>query len=113
MGVFTVENIEKELLNAKKIAIAGHIRPDGDCIGSCTALYLYLSECRKDLGIEQIDVYLEPFGQEFNILSGTDKIRHTYDYDESYDVFISLDCSSLDRIGHAIRYFDWQKEQYV
>lgn len=109
MGVFTVENIEKELLNAKKIAIAGHIRPDGDCIGSCTALYLYLSECRKDLGIEQIDVYLEPFGQEFNILSGTDKIRHTYDYDESYDVFISLDCSSLDRIGHAIRYFDSAK----
>ena len=29
------------------------------------------------------------FGEEFNILPGTDKIRHSYDYDESYDLFIS------------------------
>lgn len=109
MGVFTIENIEKELLNAKKVAIAGHIRPDGDCIGSCTALYLYLTEYSKELGIGQVDVYLESFGQEFNILSGTDKIRHTCDYDENYDVFISLDCSSIDRLGEAIKYFNSAK----
>jgi phosphoesterase RecJ-like protein len=106
MSVFTLDILEQELSGVKKIAIAGHIRPDGDCIGSCTALYQYLMQNRNELGVEQVDVYLEPFGQEFNILSGTDKIRHTYDFDDNYDVFISLDCSSIDRLGHAIRYFN-------
>lgn len=105
MSIFTVDIIENELKAAKKIAIAGHIRPDGDCIGSCTALYQYLMLCREELGNPQIDVYLEPFGQEFNILKGRDNIRHSFDYDDSYDLFISLDCSSLDRIGSAIPYF--------
>jgi len=109
MSIFTIKSIENELTGAKKIAIAGHIRPDGDCIGSCTALFLYLNDCRYELGLEQVDVYLEPFGQEFNILSGTENIRHSCDYDETYDVFISLDCSSPDRLGNAIKYFNSAK----
>lgn len=110
MSIFNVDIIENELKGAKKIAIAGHLRPDGDCIGSCTALYLYLMQYSEELDDPRIDVYLEPFDQEFNILKGTDNIRHTYDYDESYDVFISLDCSSLDRIGNAIGYFNSAKK---
>lgn len=109
MGVFTIKSIENELLNAKKVAIAGHIRPDGDCIGSCTAFYMYLNECRKELGLERVDVYLESFGPEFNILSGAEDILHSCDYDETYDVFISLDCSSPDRLGQALRYFEKAK----
>ena len=32
----------KELLKEKKkIALGGHVRPDGDCIGSVMGLYLY------------------------------------------------------------------------
>lgn len=109
MSIFSNLSIENEMKNAKKVAITGHIRPDGDCIGSCTALYMYLTECSDMLGLEQIDVYLEPFGQEFNILSGTENIRHNCDYDESYDVLVSLDCSSIDRLGNAIRYFNTAK----
>jgi len=111
MSIFTDKNIEDVLLNAKKVAIAGHIRPDGDCIGSCTALYMYLNECRNNLGLERVDVYLEPFGEEFNILSGTENIRHTCDNDEVYDVFISLDSSSPDRLGFAIKYFESAKKR--
>ena len=111
MSIFTNKNIEDALLNSKKVAIAGHIRPDGDCIGSCTALYMYLNECRKELGLERVDVYLEPFGEEFNILSGTEHIRHTSDNDEVYDVFISLDSSSPDRLGFAIKYFESAKKR--
>lgn len=109
MGVFTLDILEQELVGAKKIAISGHIRPDGDCIGSCSALYQYLIQGRHELGVQQVDVYLEPFGQEFNILSGIDKIRHTVDFDDTYDVFISVDCSSLDRIGDAVKYFNSAK----
>lgn len=109
MRIFSLDILEKELLGAKKVAIAGHIRPDGDCIGSCSALYQYLMQSRSELGLDQVDVYLEPFGQEFNILSGIETIRHTYDFDDIYDVFISVDCSSKDRLGNAIRYFESAK----
>ena len=31
------------LQDTKTVAISGHIRPDGDCVGSCIGLYLYVS----------------------------------------------------------------------
>lgn len=105
-----MNNINAEVIGAKKIAIAGHIRPDGDCIGSCTALYLYLKQCQDELGIDQVDVYLERFGNEFRILAGVDNILHSYDNEECYDVFISLDCGSLDRLGNALKYYNQAKK---
>lgn len=105
-----MEKINAELIGAKAIAIAGHIRPDGDCVGSCTALYLYLTQNKEDFGIDKVDVYLEPFGSEFGILTGTDDIRHSYDSNEVYDVFISLDCGSLDRLGNAFKFFNTAKK---
>ena len=30
------------LKGAKRAGIAGHVRPDGDCTGSCLALYQYI-----------------------------------------------------------------------
>jgi phosphoesterase RecJ-like protein len=100
-----MNKINAELIGAKKIAIAGHIRPDGDCIGSCTALYLYLKQNKEEFKIDQVDVYLEPFGNEFRILTGVEEIKHTYESEEMYDVFISLDCGSLDRLGNALKFY--------
>ena len=34
--------LEEAVQSAGSIAIAGHIRPDGDCIGACLGLYNYL-----------------------------------------------------------------------
>jgi bifunctional oligoribonuclease and PAP phosphatase NrnA len=101
-----MNKINAEVIGAKRIAIAGHIRPDGDCIGSCTALYLYLSRMKEKLGIEQVDVCLEPFGNEFRILAGVEDIKHSYDHEASYDTFISLDCGSLDRLGNALQFYN-------
>lgn len=110
MGVFSLDILNNVLFGAKKVAITGHIRPDGDCIGSCTALYQYIMDCREELGIDRVDIYLETFGQEFNILSSTDIIRHSFDYDDTYDVLITLDCSSLDRLGQSIKYYNTAKK---
>ena len=33
-----------EISGVQTIAIGGHIRPDGDCIGACMGLYTYLAE---------------------------------------------------------------------
>ena len=50
---------------AESIAIAGHVRPDGDCVGSCLGLYNYLTENTEG---KQIDVYLESVPAAFSFL---------------------------------------------
>lgn len=105
-----MNKINAELNGVKTIVIAGHIRPDGDCIGSCTALYLYLKQNMAQLGLDKVDVYLEPFGNEFRILTDVEEIKHNYDTSEIYDLFISLDCGSLDRLGNALKFYDTAKK---
>jgi phosphoesterase RecJ-like protein len=105
-----MNKINADLIVTGKVAIAGHIRPDGDCIGSCIALYQYLTQNKKEFHIEKVDVYLEHFGNEFGMLKGIDHIIHSYESDEAYDVFISLDCGSLDRLGNAVKYFNSAKK---
>ena len=40
---------------AESVGIFGHVRPDGDCIGSCLGLYNYITN-RYD---KDVTVYLE------------------------------------------------------
>ena len=44
--------IYEEVKDAATIGISGHIRPDGDCIGSVMGLYLYLLKKCPDAQIE-------------------------------------------------------------
>ena len=39
---------EEEILSAASIGITGHIRPDGDCVGSTLGLYNYIRENMPD-----------------------------------------------------------------
>ena len=77
-------NLASELKDVKSAAIAGHIRPDGDCVGSCMGLYLYIKE--NFPGVEVLDVYLEEFSESFRIIEGTDSVRHSCGEDRVYDV---------------------------
>ena len=49
-------DLREECLGAKKIGISGHIRPDGDCVGVCLSLQMYL---RKLLPEAEVTVYLQ------------------------------------------------------
>ncbi len=92
-----------KLINeAKFIAIAGHMRPDGDCIGSCLGLYNYLKENTKD---KQIDVYLESVPAAFSFLKNTEQALSEANKNVSYDLFIALDCGSRDRLGFTEEMF--------
>ena len=48
-------NIVKICKDAKRIGIGGHIRPDGDCVGSCLGLSLYL---KKVFPEKEVKVFL-------------------------------------------------------
>lgn len=89
-----MKHFKEEVSKAKKIAITGHIHPDGDCIGSCLALKQYILDNTKG---KSVDVYLEPFSSKFSFLNHADEVIHLAKNEETYDLFFVLDCGSEDR----------------
>ena len=96
-------NILQEIKGAGTIGISGHIRPDGDCVGSCMGLALYL---RKMMPEARVDVFLDDFSESLaRNIAGSDTIISEYETDvERYDVFICLDCEKT-RLGDALPLF--------
>lgn len=99
-----MKDLKNLLKDAKRIGITGHIRPDGDCVGSNVGLYEYLMENYNKDGSKVIDMYLEDVPEEFKFLVGVDKVQQDYPDAKPYDLFFALDCGSLDRLGQAQKY---------
>lgn len=97
------------LKDAVTIAIGGHIRPDGDCVGSSMGLYHYIKDNYSD---KKVDVYLEEMPDKFYCLKSTEFIRHEILKDKVYDLFISLDCGDKERLGFSAPLFDQAKRTY-
>ena len=92
-----------ELLNGKKsVALGGHIRPDGDCVGSCMGLYLYLREQYPQI---ETDVYLEYIPQSYRFIRNTEDVRSEIRQGQIYDLFICLDCGDEERLGFSAPLF--------
>ena len=100
-------DLREECLGAKKIGISGHIRPDGDCVGVCLSLQMYL---RKLLPEAEVTVYLQKPSEEFSYLKGYDEIQTECPVQEPFDVYFALDCSG-DRLGDAETYFQNAKKK--
>lgn len=99
--------LDEILKGVKRAGIAGHIRPDGDCTGSCLALYQYLCMYYPEVST---DVYLEEIPNSFHMLTGADEIRHELPEDTGYDVFFALDCGDTKRLGFAGTLFEQAKK---
>lgn len=91
-------DLAKELEGVRSVAIAGHIRPDGDAIGSCLGLYHYL---KKNYPGVEAAVYLEKIPRAYHIIPGVDEVRHEIPKDMSCDLFFCLDCADEFRLGAA------------
>ena len=85
--------LEQALEGTKSVAILGHVRPDGDCLGSTLGLYNYLLASYPDI---QAAVYLEEASSKFAYLKGYDEIHHETD-DKEYELCICLDSSDEER----------------
>lgn len=101
-------NIAKEVQDAKTIAISGHVRPDGDCVGSCLGIALYLEKRMPDA---RVDVFLEDFSDALKRnMAGADQIQYEIQTDvEQYDAFICMDCD-CSRLGGALDIFKKAKK---
>ena len=100
-------NLNECLQGVKTVAILGHIRPDGDCIGSCLALYNYIETYFPQI---EAKVYLQDFLPEFLMLKNADKIQHDCSEDKCYDLCFSLDSADKARHGEYVKYFDAAKK---
>ena len=85
----------EEIQKAGTVAIGGHIRPDGDCIGSCMGLYSYIIENFPD---KKVQVFLEEIPEAFEYLNRKEALSGD---EEKFDLFVSLDCGSPGRLGDA------------
>lgn len=98
-----------EVLKGKhSVAIGGHLHPDGDCIGSTLALYLYLTTYYPQI---ETDLYLEEIPEAFYKMGYTEIPKHEIPDGKIYDLFISLDCGDAGRLGFSEPLFHSAKER--
>lgn len=98
--------LKDALVNVKTVAISGHIRPDGDCVGACLGVWNYIQDHYPEI---EADVYLEQVVPKFRFLRGAEKVKTDCSEERAYDLFIALDASDRERLGEAVRYFDTAK----
>lgn len=99
-------DIRQECKDAKRIGISGHIRPDGDCVGACLALFQYLCKVMPEA---EIKVFLEQPQDIFSEIKDFEKIDSSFPEQEPFDVYFALDCTQ-DRLGMAEQYYTKAKK---
>ncbi|WP_297697837.1 bifunctional oligoribonuclease/PAP phosphatase NrnA [uncultured Fibrobacter sp.] len=85
---------------AKTVAIFGHVRPDGDCVGSTTGIYNYIQDNYPSI---HADLYLENFPESYKILRGASDAKPLYTSENNaglpYDLVFLMDTPSFERVG--------------
>lgn len=99
-----IDRILDAIREAKTICIVGHMRPDGDCIGSQLGLMLALrAEGKKAVAWNQDSVpakyrFLDP-----------DKDFERPKSGEQFDLVIATDCASYERLGSVVEFIKERK----
>lgn len=89
-----VRRIIESIRDARTFCIVGHIRPDGDCIGSQLALALALKNEGKKVTVWNEDAV----PQKLRFLD-TEKLFAKPHAGEKFDCVIATDCASFERLG--------------
>jgi bifunctional oligoribonuclease and PAP phosphatase NrnA len=86
---------------ASQLALACHVTPDGDALGSLLAMH---ELCRTN-GKASVASWSEPFqvGPHYRFLPGLSAATKPADFPASPDVMMTFDCGSLDRLGDLRR----------
>lgn len=89
-----IDRIVEILREHKTFCIAGHVRPDGDCIGSQLGLALALQNEGKKVTVWNED----PVPQKYQFLN-PDGLFAKPRPGEQFDCVIATDCASFERLG--------------
>ncbi len=97
----TITEIANELKTATAVLIFSHNRPDGDTLGSATALRLAL----KKLGIKADIVCNGDVPEKLKYLKGSEEITKTPDHTVRYSAHLSVDCSTEGMFTELYSYY--------
>lgn len=101
-------DLMKEVQDAKRIGISGHVNPDGDCIGSTLALYAFLKKAYPE---KIVRVFLQKPTEAFAQVPLITEIDSTFQWEqeEPFDIFFVLD-TVPGRIGGALPLYEQAKK---
>jgi bifunctional oligoribonuclease and PAP phosphatase NrnA len=94
----TFREIARALREHQKFAVLGHVRPDGDALGSELALALSLKQLGKDVRIWNEDGMLE----KYSFLPCAELLTKPPAAAEDFDVAIALDTAIQNRLGTTL-----------
>ena len=92
-----IDRILSELTGSQQICVAGHVRPDGDCIGSELGLTLALLDQGKTVTCWNED----PIPQKLAFLDPDHRLKQP-EAGQRFDCVVALDCASLERLGLVV-----------
>ncbi|MCR5054397.1 MAG: bifunctional oligoribonuclease/PAP phosphatase NrnA [Lachnospiraceae bacterium] len=98
--------LDNVLKGKTSVGISGHVKPDGDCVGSTLAVYNYIKTWYPDIDVH---IYLQPIPEEYRFLANSDAIELS-DAPVVHDLFIALDCSDIRRLDENGKHFEAAKE---
>lgn len=87
-----------EKLRGSKVAVLGHFRPDGDCIGSMVALTRLLNS----LGIEAVAVNRDAVPENLKAFVGDTPLLQADAFEAVNYVAVTVDCADRKRIGDRL-----------
>ncbi|MDE6357951.1 MAG: bifunctional oligoribonuclease/PAP phosphatase NrnA, partial [Eubacteriales bacterium] len=100
-----IKNVIEEIKKAENIVLAGHVSPDGDAVSANFALALAI----KKLGKEPI-ILLEKYSDTYNYLKGHNLVYTGEQNKLNPELFISLDCGDISRLGGVEEVFKRAKK---
>src|SRR5438270_4521322 len=95
MSTSKFQDIGQILRDHQRFAILGHVRPDGDALGSQLALALSLQALGKEVRVWNEDGMLE----KYSFLPRAELLTHPPSTPEDFDVAIALDTAVQNRLG--------------
>ncbi|HSA07554.1 MAG TPA: bifunctional oligoribonuclease/PAP phosphatase NrnA [Candidatus Gastranaerophilales bacterium] len=106
----TKQKVVEEIKKAKRIIIFHHMAPDGDALGSALALREILEQLDTVHIVDNVITSYIP--DVYKYLPDVDKFRKPDDDSlyNTYDLGITVDCASKDRLGEATELFNNAKK---
>ncbi len=87
-----------ESLKGQKVAVLGHQRPDGDCIGSTVAVVRVLNS----LGIDAIGLNRDATPATLEAFVGDTPMALAADFTPDGHIAVSVDCADFKRVGDRL-----------
>lgn len=91
-----IDRILETISQSRTICVAGHVRPDGDCIGSQIGLSLALRKQGKEVTCWNED----SVPQKYAFLDPNHLLQKPTE-PQAFDLLIATDCASFERLGNV------------